>query len=246
MDHMIVHFPMGAGGNFIKNIISLAPNYEMLNATREVVDEHDKAGFMSWYYSQPVTADTWLVREWEIRTGLYARYYVNNKITYWNPDRFIVYDTHGVSEDELAHNLLHWDRYKVDTGIIKEQVSPWEAIDCIHICINVADIGLINKIYNSKNPLINQFNTLPTLQERIIAFSETNNTSYNKVLALQNTHQTLQLLAEDLLTSPDSTISLIKTLGLNIDVDLIASLHSQWLQSTKEVYYNYYKEHLPI
>lgn len=48
--NIIIYFPWGAGGNFIQNVLSLAPGYQMLSYTG--TDVENKAEFIKEYYSQ--------------------------------------------------------------------------------------------------------------------------------------------------------------------------------------------------
>ena len=235
---IVVHFPMGAGGNLVRNIFSLSPGFELLGADRAPV-ESNKYEFLLDYYQQEVNRTTWLEREWSIRQGLFNRYYNLNVPVYWNPDYKLVYDNHGtITVEDLDHPLQHWNRSGIKNNTITEQIAEWTLRDCQHVFIDVGNlIKQINQIYFSKNH---------NLQKNFVTMSA----SWNKQLdTLQkNLSQCLIIDVKHLFSnSGDREIyNLSKMLNLDIDANWIKTIHQTWLQSTREIYYNYYKENLTL
>jgi hypothetical protein len=237
---------MGSGGNLVRNILSLAPNFELLGFDRMPVD--NKSEFLIDFYKQDVSSDTWLSREWSIRQSLYNRYYVDNIPAYYHPPYNIVYDNHGILQAKsLDNHLMHYDRYRVNEGMIEDQTSEFTLRDCAHIVITYDDLDALTKIYNSKNPTIDQYSHLQLEQsQRIEKFKEQNSIWYQNIIELNNAINGLVLPGEELFTNngADTIIGLINALGLDIETDEVHQIHAQWLQSTREIYYNYFKENL--
>jgi len=245
---------MGAGGNLLRNIFSLSPKYEMLSEDKAPMEQHLKEQFMLGYYSQSINSDTWLKREWSIRQGLYTKYYEAGLPTYWNPESLIAYDNHGaILIKDIGNHLSHWDRYKINEGTITEQISPWALQDCSHVFITTDNLNLLAEIYNSKNPTIDQFVKLTDFNQRYQEFLLVNGTLHNNLLKLsdwliQNNKQIYNISVQDLFTDSGHIAirTLAASLNLTINQSVIQQIHHLWLQSTREVYYNYFNRDLTI
>jgi hypothetical protein len=237
---------MGSGGNLVRNILSLAPNFELLGFDRMPVT--DKTQFLIDFYKQEVSAETWLSREWSIRQALYNRYYANNIPAYYHPPYNIVYDNHGLLQAKsLDNHLLHYDRYQVNNGLIQDQVSKFTLRDCIHVFISYDDLDSLAKIYNSKNPTLDQYEHLSLEKEqRLQYFKEQNFAWYQNIIEISKLVDGKEFTGEVLFTDSgaDTIMSLVGVLDLEINENEVHQIHAQWLQSTREIYYNYYKENL--
>lgn len=257
MNNVILYFPWGAGGNLIRNIISLDPAFEFYDDNVNQLDlatPEERYQWMLSYYQKPITSSQWLPREWSIRLIHKNKYYDNNKIAYWNPNFRLMYDTHGEAE-EIAHILENghccsYDRYQIASGEKQEQINPQSLLDHIQVIIVPKDIKLVTEIYNSKNPTLKQLTHIrdadsryQQAEARITA--QTNNiiNFYNNITATGK--QVLRYYAEDLFNS-DTIDDIVARLGANISKEYTKTLHSQWLQSTIHVYYNYYNRELRI
>jgi len=235
---IVVHFPMGSGGNLVRNIFCLSTGFELLDVDRAPM-ESNKYEFLLDYYQQEVNRTTWLEREWSIRQGLYNRYYNSNVPVYWNPDYKVVYDNHGtIMIEDLDRPLQHWNRSGIKNNTITEQIANWTLRDCQHVFIDIGNLTKqINQIYFSKNH---------NLQNNFVTMS----TSWNKQLDTlrKNLSQYLTIDIKHLFSdSGDHEIyNLSKMLNLDIDAVWIKTIHQTWLQSTREIYYNYYKENLTL
>jgi hypothetical protein len=249
---VIVHFPMGTGGNLIRNIISLADGFELINDRREPIAQSEKESYLLDYYQRAVTPDTWLNREWDIRLGLYGRYYVNGIISYWNPDAKLAYDNHGYTRlPQLTVPIKCFDRYRIEQGQIQEHLSPYTLEECVHVFITTANPERTAEIYNSKNPNINQFEHLATIDQRRAMFLTVNQNLIDDLALLKmqlgfRDQHILEISSEDLLTSDGTQpiLDLVKQLDLDITTNTINQIHANWLQSTREVYYNYFNREL--
>ena len=252
---IIVHFPMGAGGNILRNIFSLSPGYEMLGPDRAPMADAEKSQFLTDYYRQDVTSETWLRREWSIRTGLYTRYYDLGIPRYFNPANSMAYDNHGnTGVEDMGKHLSHYDRYRINEGTIPDQTTEWTLADCQHIVIEVDDLDYLAKIYNSKNPKIDQFEHMyKDFESRYCEFLRINSIMYGNITRLQNyltvnkqrvyTIHVAELFADNGYTAIQN---LNHKLNLSVDPDVVKNIHGIWLQSTREVYYNYFKEELKL
>lgn len=259
MSNVIIYWPWGAGGNLVRNIISLDTRFEFFDDRVYKVsypDVDSRYAFLHNYYSQPVQSNTWLTREWSIRTKIFNRYNGEHEnITYWNPDELVAYGIHGTDKEienvKSRGELLHYDRVKVNKGLIEEQPSPWKLIDCRHIFLIPRDVGKITEIYNSKNPTINQLEHEGDLEHRrreakIINTTMTNRlSSFKEYLDMEN--KWTRLYWADQLYAPNGygvLFNISNDLGLNIPINYIKTLHHIWLQSTKNIYYNYFNREL--
>lgn len=256
---VIVYFPWGAGGNFVKNIINIDTQFEFIDDNPNLVEYFTKESRYNWlvnYYRQIVTPDSWLVREWSIRNKLYNRYYLNNGPGYWNPNKKLVYDCHGDKSSTEAiiedRKLQLWDIAGVARGIKEEQISPWSLQDCHHVFLIPNDVEYITKIYNSKNPTINQFEYKePELKNRQQLALAANKEMTENLLEL-HTHLTVnnkivyKHTADDLYTENGWKLvdSILSDLGIDVATDQVKSLHSLWLDGTKQVYSNYFGSYL--
>ena len=243
MNGVIVYFPWGAGGNLIRNIINLDRRFEFCN------EETDRYTWLLNYYSRPITPDAWLEREWSIRQQFYNKYY-QGCISYWNPNWLLAYDCHGSDQEIKAiinnNQLLCYDRYRIDRNMRSEQPSPWKLQDCEHIFLLPKNIELITDIYHSKNPSLNQFSHIVELGRKKHALDANIKLNTNLQSLADKLSKKYQYVSEDLFRSPDLISDIAVKLKLNISVQQIENIHSKWLQSTREVYYNYYNRELTL
>jgi hypothetical protein len=256
MKGVIVHFPWGAAGNFVRNIITIDPRFDFFD-DREFRGAYPTAGSrFVWfieYYKRTMTPDQWLDREWSIRKRLHTCYYTNNCIQYWNPDSIVAYDCHGeqreVGEILKAKPLRCYDQHRIATGEREEHNSDWTLPQCDHVFLLPTNTNLISEIYNSKNPAINQLKG--TLQEKQSAALATINAMTSRLATLADTldaegQHTMRYNADALYTAAGADIiyDIVMNLSLEVSRKQINALHSIWLQSTKEVYYNYFNREL--
>ena len=268
MNGVVVSFPWGAGGNLVKNIITLDTRFDFFDDSeflKEYPDIDQRYEWMLNYYQQSMTPNTWLKREWSIRTRFHNRYYEGGNPVYWNPNFLTAYDCHGgssTSDNTECENILsnrhmsHYDRFRVDRKLIHDQLSDWTLKDCDHIFIipdSALDIAIISEIYNSKNPTINQLQQIEDIDDRRRASMKSIITQTQSLVELKR-----QLEADNCLVHAYTTAQLLNDTGyrvleniidrlkLNIPVNYVQTLQQIWLQSTREVYYNYFNRNLTI
>jgi hypothetical protein len=256
--NVIVYFPWGGAGNLVKNIINLDTRFEFLDDQKfigEYPTTESRYNFLLDYYKKPVDPTTWLPREWSIRARFHSRYYLNGNCVYWNPEKLLTYDVHGgwTEIDNILENrqLKIWDRVGVEKNIKQEQLSPWTLMDCAHIFLIPSDVPLVTRIYNSKNPTINQLEHEGDLAYRQEQAEIINTTMTNRLIDLARKLSNLGKVAYSydavgLYKTSDSIKDIVKQLGLNIPEEYIDTIHRVWLQSTQEVYYNYFNKELSI
>lgn len=263
MNSVVVYFPWGAGGNLIKNLITIDTRFKFFD-NREFNDEYPtvekRFTWLRNYYQQPVDPATWLTREWSIRAKAHRQYCVGGQVTYWDPEQLIVYDIHG-EQGELPivnsnRHLKSYDRYKIEEEKSKpEQISPWGLRECEHIFLLPEDlvaIAKITEIYNSKNPTINQLEPdFPDMDDRrrsaLIAITTMTQRLEHLLTELLNEQRSVQVYHTGDLYSAVGYKVLIQIIGklkLDIPTEYAKELHSIWLQSTKDVYYNYFQREL--
>ena len=263
LNGVIVYFPWGAGGNFVRNIITMDTRFEYLDdkdPMQMYSTVEERYQHLLSYYSQDVAPDTWLKREWSIRFRLHARYYENSSIIYWNPDSLWAVDVHGTG-DEISNILYNrqlkcYDRYKIDRGERTEQISPWTIKQCEHVFLlpeTEEDTRIMAEIYNSKNPSINQFDTIENLDHRRDSNIAAITTMTKKLKELESHlsddgRSVQHINFKDLYQDDGYTVvnNIIDTLSLQIPKDYIKTLHHLWLQSTRDVYYTYFNRKLPL
>ena len=243
VNNIIVCFPWGAGGNLIRNIITLDSRFEFCAETT------DRYKWLLDYYSTPVTSETWLQREWSIRQQFYNKYY-RGGIEYWNPQWLLAYDCHGTQTeiDAITKNnqLLCYDRYQIDRNLRSEEISHWRLQDCEFVFVIPQNIDAVTDIYHSKNPSLNQFTHVVEVERKRHAL-QTNKVLTKNLLALTSVVANKRIYdAESLLRSPNCILDIVAKLNLSISQEHIANIHSKWLQSTREIYYNYYNRELTL
>ena len=260
VNNVILYFPWGAGGNLIRNIITLDTRYEFYDDQQFQGAYPTIESRYEWvfnYYNQPISSETWLKREWSIRDRLYHKYYDNSGPAYWNPDALLVYDCHGDPADlkpiQDDIHLKHFDRFQISAGNKSEQDSPWGLHDCNHIFLIPVDVIKITEIYNSKNPVINQLD-----QNEDIEYRRKNALAINQTMTmrLKAFHYDLVRQNKSVLTydadalfldsGVDIILDVVAKFNLNIPLSYIKTLHSKWLQDTREVYYNYFNRELKL
>jgi hypothetical protein len=249
---------MGAGGNLIANLISLDTAFNFYDDSEFDKDCWNAAAryeFLKAYYLQPVTSETWLNREWSIRTKHVNRFYANHAICYWDPFARSVYLLHGGSDEINSvlfdQNLLRWDRSGVDSGRLTEQASPWTLQECTHIFILANDIDHVTDVYASKNYSLNQFDQNNTQKHRHDQAYTHNRDMHNRLLTtkdflLKKNRRVLTYCAEDLFknSGEEVILDIIAQLDIAVDLKYVTEIYSIWLQSSRDLYYNHYNREL--
>jgi hypothetical protein len=254
-----VYWPWGAGGNLVKNICTVDTEFDWFDQQpyrpSVPLSQHERYQFMLDYYRIAITPETWLEREWSIRSKYTAKYYEQGRIAYWDPDWATVYECHGQVEEIdsiiASKPLLLYDRTQINSGQLVEQPSTWTPQDCKHVFLLPANLHLITDIYQSKNPTLNQINPNGTdKSRRQQAFI------VNRLMALR-----LQELADSLIAQGQQVYkytadtlfcnignqvikSIASDLQLNIPLDLVGSIHDAWLTATQQVYRQYWNKEL--
>jgi hypothetical protein len=258
MNGVIVYFPWGSGGNFVRNIATINLDFDFLDTFEYKQDFNtvdDRYNFLVDYYNTDF--EEWVLREFNLRRTLYPRYYENNLIAYYNPGYRMIYDYHGHSY-EIAHvlkngKLKHWDRIGITENRVIDSTSDWTLVDCAHICLIPRNVQLITQIYCSKNPSLNQFQQFVgdrTKEEYTLNtnIGLTNNISY-LAQNLKNLGANVNVFdADDLFKEDgyDLMMNILNTISAPVNIKYVKSLHEIWLNDTKKAYYNYFKEDLTL
>ena len=262
----IVHFPWGAAGNLVRNIITVSPDVEMLDHRGQQVGPNtgnqeytDKAKFMADFFAGHDTSGPWLKTEWSIREHLYFKYYHNHGIAYWNPDIGVAYDTHGMT-DELdsirkCNPLRFWDRYRVDNEGAQDFICPELAIDFEHIFLLPSDRDFIAEHYWSKNPNLSpQFNHLTNLDQKVTASRAAIDRQcnrleefYNELIAEGRTNY-YRIDAVDLFkdTGWVYLMEVVDKYKLCVNISLVRHIHNTWLSNTRVIYEKHFKKAYPL
>ena len=260
MNNILIFFPLGAGGNLLKNIITLDTKFEFFDDSpffKEYTTTESRFEFLRDFYKKPVTSESWLTREWSIRTASQVRYYENNTISYWNPDCKLVYLVHGELEEMynilMDKKLTHYDKTGLMLGTTAQKESPKGLQSCIHVFLMPNNIDFITKIYACKNGSLNQFDQNKTADDRF-KLARSHNINLNNRLEdyrkfIHNkSNRCLDVVAEELFkdSGKDLLTDLMYRLNVNVPDEMIHEIHSTWLQSTRELYYTSYKEELTL
>lgn len=249
---------MGAGGNLIANLVRLDTAFNFYDDSVFDADHWDQQAryeFLKAYYLQPVTSETWLKREWSIRAKHGNRFYVNNAISYWDPTARTVYLLHGSSDELnpvlLDQSLLCWDRVGVKSGRLTEHVSPWTLQECTHLFILPNNIDHITDIYGSKNYILDQYDQNNSQEYRRHQAFAHNRIMYNRLLKtkdflLKKNCRVLTYTAEDLFKESGINVinDMVSQLNLTINPEYLTEIHSIWLHSSQDLYYNHYNREL--
>jgi hypothetical protein len=260
VNNVIVYFPWGAGGNFIKNVCNIDPRFDWFDEQEFRPDippaPMERYHFLYHYHSTQLQSDNWLWHEGLVRRKYTAKYHQGGKITYWDPEFNTVYEAHG-EVDELDRildpaPLLYYDRTRVDAGITKEQISYWKLEDCKHVFLLPKNIQLITDIYHSKNPILNQLNQNASLESRrkqafiIIRLMTLRLQELADTLAARGA-TVYKYTADDLYSNTGNQLveALVQDLGQRVPIEYIRPLHRVWLDSTRSVYQKFYNRDLP-
>jgi len=258
--HVIVYFPWGAGGNFIKNICTLDIDFDWFDQQPyrpEIPPTQSmRYYFMLDYYSKPINPEQWLEHEWSVRGKYLAKYHNSGQIKYWDPEWATVYELHGtiggIDSITNAEPLRIFDRTRVDRGEIEDRLSPWLLTDCRHVFLLPQDLHLITDIYQSKNPQLNQINPNGTAEARrkqafIINRLMTLRLSELADLLQSQARAVYKYTADELFANTGDQLikSIVSDLQLNIPSDMITPLHRAWLTNTQQVYKQYWDKDLP-
>tara|TARA_A100001011_G_C13844472_1_gene648312 strand:- start:7 stop:642 length:636 start_codon:yes stop_codon:yes gene_type:complete len=122
MNHVILHYPFGGGGNFVKNCINLDQHYDSYWSTNR------EESLINYYLDN---SDSWLEREWRVRSHL-LKHYDGPVLKSIPQDVNLVLDCHG---DKKEYNFFLKNTLP---GNLK------------HIFLLPDDIDWLNKLYLSK------------------------------------------------------------------------------------------------
>jgi len=259
LNGVIIYFPWGAGGNLVKNILSLDTDFEFIDDqpfNGEYPDAESRYAFLRRYYLQRVNSETWLNREWTIRRAPHNKYFYMNGVGYWNPDCKLIYDIHGTPEEimsiTLDQHLRCFDRISIQEGRREEQLSEWTIQECDHVFLLADNIQNFTDIYASKNADLDKTNRKFNI--RLLEEATRQNESYDTRLRyLMNHLQTrnrhvLEYTAEALFRDDGYVMieDIRDKLGLTISSEYLRDIHAIWLQSTRDLYYNLHKKILDI
>jgi hypothetical protein len=259
LNGVILYFPWGAGGNMVKNILSMDTMFEFIDDkpfTGEYPSMDSRYEFLKRYYSQSVNSETWLDREWTIRKTPHNKYFYMNGVGYWNPACKLIYDIHGTPEEimsiTLDQHLQCFDRAGIAEGRRQEEISPWTIQECDHVFLMADDIQHFTDIYASKNVDLDR--THPKFNQQLLAEATRQNAYYDTRLR----HLMLHLKSRDrnlLCYSAESLFrdngymvvdEIRQQLNLTIPLNYIQDIHAIWLQSTRDLYYNLHNKLLEI
>lgn len=259
LNGIILYFPMGAGGNLVKNILNLDTVFEFIDDkpfNGKYPTSESRYNFLKQYYLRPVTSDNWLDREWLIRKTSHNKYFYMNGVGYWNPNFKLVYDIHGSAEEimsiTLDQPLKNFDRSGIIDGRCEEQISSWTIQECEHVFLLAEDLKTLMEIYASKNYALNK-NHIKFNPSQLEEATRQNNyyAARLKLLSrhLETRNRRVMRYSAELLFRDNGfeLIEDIKTkLGLTIPSNYIRDIHSLWLTSTRELYYTTHNKPLDI
>jgi hypothetical protein len=259
MNGVIVYFPWGAGGNLVKNILSLHTEFEFIDDqpfNGEYPGPVERYEFLKRYYSQEVTSETWLDREWAIRKTPHNKYFYMNGVGYWNPDCKLIYDIHGTPEEimsiTLDQTLKCFDRAGIEEGRRQEEISSWTIQECDHVFLLADNIQNFTDIYSSKNFDLDHKH--PKFNQGMLEEATRQNISYD--IRLRHLMDHLQSRGRNVLSYSAEALfrdngyetinDIAHKINLTIPLEYTQHIHAIWLQSTRDLYYNLHNKLLDI
>jgi hypothetical protein len=224
----IIHFPWGAGGNFIRNCLLLDDCYEFDGQHRDTLARYN---FLMDYYQQELTQDTWLAREWSGPRGyLYNTYYNTPGIINWSTKNNVIYLNHCQDNEmqSIMDNIL---------------------LDLKHVFLMPTNLQLIAEIYVSKNPEDTGHlcgNTVEKIKNTTlyIKYLKENQTMLAEQLKKQN--QPNYIYDVDYLFDNNGfelILDIANHLLMNVPRAMAQDLHRLWINKTKFVYNNFFSNH---
>ena len=256
MKDVIIYFPWGAGGDFLKNVITVNPEFDF-NDDKEFTDEINPS-FESRYqfflnYYKPVLGEEWSHREWQIRKKFFGRYYEAGGIRYWNPWARTVFDCYGSPEELeriLSNERLHcYDRTRINRGEIADEISDYTLKECKHVFLIPTNVRLITDIYCSKDPSLNQFsaNISDDAKKHRALLINKFRTYRLKEFAETLGGDVYKYSADQLYSNTGAELisTILDDLGIEMPVWIVNDLHQAWLDNTKQIYSAYYNKDLP-
>lgn len=221
--NIVLHFPWGAGGNFIRNCLLLDDRYEFDHQQNTIEERYN---FLVKFYQASVTQENWLDNEWKgPRSFLYTQYYETpvTKILDWHPHSNVIYISHG--QDNEIQSII--DNIELDLN---------------HVFLIPSNKKFITEVYVSKSPK-QDGHLRGTAPERL-----TNVELYIKTLDEAHANLQTQLIDQDKPvynydvnhlfndTGYQLVLQIAQDLSVTIPEDLVKQLHNIWLTQTKKLY----------
>ena len=152
----------------------------------------------------------------------------------------------------LFRSLKCYDRAGIDAGRKQEQVSTWTIQECDHIFLMAENIQVATDVYASKNHDLDKKHT--KFQQRFLDEATRQNVFYNDRLTslrkhLQDRNRNVYSYTIEHLFRDDGYLiieDIKNNLDLNVPSEYVQELHSIWLNSTKELYYNLHDKSLDL
>ena len=229
--NIVLHFPWGSGGNFIRNCLLLDDRYEFDHVGR---NSQERYRYLIDFYQQPTSMSNWLSNEWRGPRGyLYRTYYETPgvKIIHWSAKNNVVYINH-CQDNELSSMM--------------DNIF----LDLKHVFLIPSDCQLISEIYVSKNPKDDRHLSGTTVEK--IA----NTTSYIKYLK-QNQIMLLEQLEKQNQTTCSYSVDrlfdengfelvsdIARDLLIHVPKSMVQNLHQLWINKTKFLYNDFFYNHL--
>jgi hypothetical protein len=228
--NIVLHFPWGAGGNFIRNCLLLDDRYEFDQLGR---NSQERYRYLIDFYQRPTSVSNWLDNEWQGPRGyLYRIYYETPgvQIIHWSAKNNVVYITH-CQDNELS---------SIMNSIL---------LDLKHVFLIPVDCQLISEIYVSKNT-VNDRHLPGTTVEKIanttlyIKYLKENQMMLQEQLKKQN--QTYLVYNVDRLFDENGielVMDIIKDLSMDIPKIMVEHLYQLWIKKTKLLYNDFFYNH---
>ena len=230
--NIILHFPWGAGGNFVRNCLLLDKRYEFDHSSRNTEERYK---YLLDFYQQPTTSLTWLKNEWRgPRRYLYNTYYENAAtIKNWSVGKNVIYLSHCQGNELLP---------------IQDNIL----LDLYHVFLIPTNTEFISKIYYSKNP-----NGRENLQ---FTGSDINEEIKNLILTIEELKTNQIQLLEELKQQNKSSyvynadrlfenngfeliLDIADRLSIHVPQQMVQNLHRIWINKTKFLYNNFFSNH---
>jgi hypothetical protein len=213
--NIVLHFPWGAGGNFVRNCLLLDSRYEFDWEDRTTEQRYQHlVEFYQWNYTQ----QNWLLKEWAGPRGwLYQKYYKEDHTFNYNTDQPVIFVSHG------------------ETALIESMLTTTHLE---HVFLTASDPEFIAKTYVSKSPQADG-HLRGTIPERVDS-SVHHIKQFSKFVAplVHSIDNPRMYDANQLFENHGycTVLDIIHALDFKIESNLIEELHGIWNVQNKKLY----------
>ena len=215
--NIALHFPWGAGGNFLRNCLLLDSRFEFDFENRTTEQRYQ---YLLDFYQQEFDQENWLSLEWGGTRGwLYKKYYRKDNTVDCDTDQPVIFVSHG--EDTLVSSLT-------SNQLIR------------HILLSPSDPQFIAEMYVSKFPSTDSRQLNGPVFERV-------HSTLDHIRRFLKTQEQLTLSCNNIKVYDANRLfdnngyqviaDIAQSLSLQLPTDLVTHLHQLWNNQNKKLHY---------